>query len=239
MSWFVMRVSRYLGGAVAAGTTALLLVLVLRARTNLDPPVLELVSIEPAGISDVKGTELWLVTFNIRNCNPDTPQARARNSLSVKGGGKVIEAKVGNRWRGVEGTSLFLGPRKEIGIRPGEQYESQLLTSVGTDSCRVWLNYRGYSTSLTTKGVANFIALRLPVSVRSRISYKFWRWVGFSGFYQDDAPWQTTCLELVLRPKAVPAPKAPNQTSDRMTRSAVTRLFQHDCAWRAPRDRSA
>jgi hypothetical protein len=32
---------------------------------------------------------------------------------------------------------------------------------------------------------------------------------------------------------------SPNQTLERMTRSAVSRMFQYDCPWRAPRHRSA
>src|SRR5437667_8979353 len=77
----LMRASRFLGGGIAVATAGVLLVLIGRARAEPRPPVLNLVSIEPAGMIDDSGAEMWLVTFNIRNNNPDTRPDSHRNDL--------------------------------------------------------------------------------------------------------------------------------------------------------------
>jgi hypothetical protein len=55
LTW--MRTKWYLGIAIAVGVTGLLAVLVSCSRTEPHPPVVKLVSIEPAGMVDESGAE--------------------------------------------------------------------------------------------------------------------------------------------------------------------------------------
>src|SRR4051794_4552162 len=105
MIFFVMRVSRPVASVITAVTAALLLGLIWRAGAWPTPPVLNVASIEPIEMIDENGAQLWLVTFNIRNRNQDSPPGGKRNILYVKRSQRAIEARVRNHWRNVKGTT--------------------------------------------------------------------------------------------------------------------------------------
>lgn len=173
------------------------------AHPTPPPPTLAIVSIEPSGISDDTGAELRLVYFTISNGNPTNQAGGQQNNFYVKDAGRVVEAKVGGRWKGVQGPSGMSGSGV-VGLAPGQHCESLFLAPVGADCCRVWLKYVGPATLLTLKGVSEYVVLRLPSSVRSRISYKFWRWVGFPKC-EPSAHWREISVELPLHPALSPS----------------------------------
>ena len=159
------------------------------APKERNPPVLELVSLEPAGIIDNTGAEMRLATLSISNS--DVEPIIAKNVLFVEDGGRPIEAKVADdRWVALE---QKLG---NCALPPGGKVERQILMPAGTDRCRVSLKYTGTSLS---KGRAAAIAERLPLFVRSRISHKFWRWAGFP-HYRPSLPWREITVELPFPP---------------------------------------
>src|SRR5882672_5197732 len=132
----VMRVRRVLGGTLALAAVVILVVSIGPHHTNHRPPVLTLVSMEPAGIFDYTG-EMWLVTLSI--VNPNNPP-RPENSLYVKDMGISIEARVTNMWVGVEGTLA-------CHLSSGQNHESLLLFPAGADYCRLSLQYTGSTPS--------------------------------------------------------------------------------------------
>jgi len=208
-----MRVSKPLLGAIIAATAALLLALFLRARSWPSPPALNVTSIEAVEIIDDSGAHMWLVNFNICNNNPDTPPGSKRNWLYVRFSQRAVEAKVGGtHWQAVEGIAQTR--RGITWLTPGQQWESSLLTPAGTDCCRVWLDYTVHSTIPTPKDIAYWIAVRLPLGTRSRISFRFWRRVGFGGG-GPSTKWREVSIELPLRAAPIPAPGAHNQGVER------------------------
>jgi hypothetical protein len=165
-----MRVRRIVAGVVGVTVMGLLVVLMLATSTGPRPPVLTLVRVEPAGIIDDSGAEMWLMTLSVSNSDNRPP--RPENRLYVGEGDGPIEVKIGSRWIGLHGT---LGRLGDCELAPAQKCERLLLTPGGTESCRISLKYTGASA---LKGLVEWVATRLPLSIRSRFSYKFWRWVG-------------------------------------------------------------
>ena len=176
--------------------TGLLILFVWPARNEPGPPVLVFVSKEPAGIADEQGAKMWLVYFNIRNTNLVTQPSSRGNFLWVKAAGRAVEARLENRWRGAPGPAALSGV---ITLSPNNEYECLVLTPIGTDSCRIWLSYAGQASLPSFKGLLQSLVARLPVSVRSRISYKFWRWLGFPKV-EPSSHWNEIEAEFVLGP---------------------------------------
>jgi len=176
---------------MAVMLVGLLVVLIWLAHTERCPPVLNLVSMEPAGMFDDIG-KMWMVTLSISN--PDNAP-RYENDLFVKDTGRPIEAQVANRWIGVEGTLACHLPA-------GQKHETLLLMPAGTHSCRVSLQYTASSLSFRgrpVKGRLLWMAERLPRFIRFRLSYKVWRWLGFNR-YEPRSDWRQIIVELPLRP---------------------------------------
>jgi hypothetical protein len=153
---------------------------------------------------DDSGAELCVLYFTVSNTNLTSQPANKANTFYVKAANRVVEAKVGNHWSklseisGMDNSVCHLGP--------GQQFECLLLAPAGIDTFRVWLKCARPARPFTLNAISESIALRLPLSVRSRISYKFWRWIGFpaSGPSRD---WQEVCVELALPPATIAGPK--------------------------------
>jgi hypothetical protein len=189
----VMRMRRVLGFSGAITVAGVLILCFWSAGPTLSPPDLSVVDTQPSGLFDEDGTELLLVSFNVTNNNPEE-----RCVIFVKGAGRATQARRGNLWQEVKGTPINFGPRPLVELWPGRQWEGQLLAPIGTDLCRVWLKYTGGVKQRTIKGTLSSAVLLLPLSVRSRISYKFWRWAGFPDGIVPSSRWREIGLELPL-----------------------------------------
>lgn len=183
-----MRARRIIAGALVVAGSVSLAVLVWPSETRHRLPNLILVSKERAGIFDDTGREMLLVTLSI-SASENRPLG-PQNILYVKDSGRRIEAKVANRWNGVDG---MLG-RCEVGT--GQKHDRQLLLPAGTDSCRFWLEYAEASVSFQ-RGLLGSVVERLPDGVRVRIPRMFWRWMGYP-YYRPSSHWREISLELPL-----------------------------------------
>ena len=187
-----MRVGKILGGTLILACVALLVVALSTPHNiHLRPPIISLVSMEPAGIFDDMGKEMSLVTLCISN--PNTP-LRPENSLYVRDFSIPIEVKVTNVWTAVEGTltcHLFGGAKQD----------RLCLLPAGADYSRFSLKYTGkvpiFQTSVP-KGRLRQLVQRLPLFVRSRLPSAFWRWVGFGPDYGPSSNWRTMSVEIPL-----------------------------------------
>jgi hypothetical protein len=156
------------------------------------PPLLGLVRAEPAGIFDDNG-EMSLVTVCMTY--PQSPQ-QPEDALVVKGSENSVQARVDGRWVGVKGALVFHGNN-----------ECELLFPAGADVCRLSMQYTGRTRVFKKhpiKGRLEWLAEQLPPSVRSRFSYKFWRWVGFPE-HGPSSDWRTISVELPLASPSTPA----------------------------------
>ena len=191
-----MRTRRFICATAAAIIAGWLIRSALPTHTPPPAPTLCLVSIEEAGMIDKSGTELSTVIFAINNTNGLQHSDDQNNIIYVKDVGRLTEVKVGDHWSTAPAASATSAL---VCLYPGHQDEQVLLAPIGTTSCRVWLKYTGSDSSYphSLRGVAASIAWRLPLSVRSRISYRFWRWVGFPG-PRPDTHWRDVCMELPL-----------------------------------------
>jgi hypothetical protein len=183
-----------LTAVVALGLAMLLAVFAWPAPRGLRPPALALVGAEPAGVFDEQGTELVLVTLRISNNNPEDRPDRHDHTLYIADSARAVEVSASKSWKKIEwATNLWGMPFQ---LRPGQRNERGLvLLPAGKDRYRVWFKYA--VPAFSGKGVLEWIASRLPLSVRSRFSYKFWRWVGFPSIYRE-GPWRESCVELTI-----------------------------------------
>jgi len=143
---------------------------------------------EPAEIYDDTGAELWFATLSLSNS--DTRPRRPENGLYVKNGSRPIELKVANRWTEVEGGFACK-------LDPQDKCSRGFLLPPGAESCRLRLDY---ARAVFIKGRKAWFAERLSGWIRFRMSYKFWRWAGFSQ-YGPSSNWREITLELPLPPK--------------------------------------
>jgi hypothetical protein len=158
------------------------------------PPAIGLVSIEPAGMFDDSGKEMRLVTLAVRNDSPKNRGNPDRNTLYVADSARGLEVRVAKAWKQVGWATNLWG--FETRLDPGNQNQSGLALIPGAeDRCRIWIKYA--VPTLSSKGLLEFAVTRLPMSARSRISYKFWRWVGFPGVYRP-GHWREICVEVPL-----------------------------------------
>jgi len=200
-------------GAIALTMVGLLL-LSWPAHPGPRSPVLSLVSIEPAGIWDDAGAEMWMVTLSVSNSQiSSSSDLWVEYSVWVKYSARSFEARVAGRWTGMD-----VDPWTNS-LGPGNRHQVLLLMPAATDSCRVGLKYTG---SRLTGGRLAWLAERLPPFIRFRLSHKFWRWVRFPQ-YGPSSHWRGANLELPLRPP--PAPPPINPAAARDPRPAATALL--------------
>ncbi len=186
-----MRAPRVFAGVIGVTIAVVLGLIILYPRTPPNPPVLSLVSLEPAGVFDDSGVEMSLLRLSISNS--DNRPFNPANSIYVKDGGRCIEVKVANHWIAAEGTVGALG---FCALAPLQKHEIMFILPA-SGSCRVWFKYTG--ATLSTKHRLAWVAERLPECIRFRMSYKFWRWVGFTR-YMPSSNWREINVELPLRP---------------------------------------
>ena len=183
----VMRVRKVLAGAAVVAVVGIVASLLWSAVPIRCPPGLTIVSTEPAGIMDDMDREMWYVTLNLTNSENLVP-SRA-NELYVRGGAGCIEARVAGHWSRVDGML------STCALMPGSSCESSFLVPGGTDSCRVCLQFTG---AHLIKGRLAWLAEHLPTTIRFRLSYKVWRWVGFT-HYGPNSDWRETTIEVPVR----------------------------------------
>lgn len=184
-----MPVPRVFAFSIAAAVIALLAVLLWPSGPNCRPPELSFTAREPAGIIDDRGAEMWLVTLGVSNTNDPL---RPENCLCLEYSREALEARVANRWFRLDGVL----PAR---VDAGRTNTTWLLVPAGADRCRVSLRYTGWSRCLTFKGSLIWFVERLPLRIRSQISYKFWRWAGYP-HYRPSSRWGTLNVELPFPP---------------------------------------
>ena len=166
-------------------------------RVSPPPPVLRVAGVEPAGVFDDNG-EMWLVTIRVANTN-NPPMPRPKDTLYIEDVATPIEARVAHQWGPVKGSLKCV-------LKPGLEHETLLLVPAGVDSCR--FSFRCCAGTLSfmrqpLKARVEWLAERLPLFVRSRFSYKFWRWVGFGPGVVPTRDWQRVNLEVPIRVSAI------------------------------------
>ncbi len=180
-----------LGSAVVA---AAVVVSTLPSSRTLRPPVIRLVTVEPAGIIDDSGEEMRLITLAVKNDNAQKHSDPSRDALFVQDSPKGFEVEMSNSWiRVITATNLW-----GFGVRllPGSENPRALALVPGKSRrCRVSVEYA--VPSLSAKGLLESAVTRLPMGIRSRISYKFWRWIGFPGIYRP-GKWRQNSVELQI-----------------------------------------
>ena len=178
-----MSLRRVIAGMAVFAALGLLAVLVWPAHARRSPSVLNLKRVEPAGILDEDGSEMWFASLSISNS--ENSLRSPENYLYVKD----IEARVGNRWIGVEGPF----PRP---LAPGQEDEYLVLISAHSDPGKVRFKYTGASIALRSfKGPLRWLAERLPKLVRFRLPHKIWQWLGFNN-YEPSSDWRQISVEL-------------------------------------------
>src|SRR5689334_6110976 len=161
-------IPRWLAALAVTLIGAWLLIAHRWSESLLRCPVIGIPSIEPSGIFDDHGAEMWLATLSVSNSENLPPIAE--NYVYIKDGTKPIEARKASRWTPVEGTLDFHA------LAPGHTREKLFLVPAGTDSCRVSLKYSG---AHLIKGRMAWLAEHSPRWLRIRLPGTFWRWVGF------------------------------------------------------------
>ena len=185
----VMRMRRAITCIIGVAVAGTVLVLMRSAPAVLSPPMVKVVRLEPAGIFDDAGVEMWLATLTLSNS--DSRPSSWENGLYVKNGGTGIEAKVANQWIKVKGML-------DCALTPGERAERLILMPAGVDGCRVSLKQVG---SRVVGGRVARVAWHLPQFIRFRLPTRFWLWVGYVQ-YGPGSDWQEISLELPLPPKS-------------------------------------
>ena len=194
-AWLVMRKRRIL---VSVGVVALVGLWVFWAYepgNTLSPPTAIFVSAEPSGMNDDSGVELLLVTFSVSNTNRlEEPSDQRSNTVWVKDSVKPAAVRIQNGWRAVTAASAR---STTFALIAGQETQGILLVPVGTDCCRVRLQYTGERSvyPLTPKGVLSSMVAKLPLGVRSRISKNFWRWADFPRI-GPDTKWKEIWVEF-------------------------------------------
>src|SRR5437016_2208866 len=83
------------GILISVGVTGLWAVLVSCSRGGPHPPVVKLVSIEPAGMVDEGGKEVCLLTLAVSNDNPANRPGGNENTLYVADSARGVEVRMG------------------------------------------------------------------------------------------------------------------------------------------------
>jgi hypothetical protein len=85
-------------------------------------------------------------------------------------------------------------------LSPGMERQRLLLLPASSRSCRISLEYVG--DVLSYKMRLAHLVQRMPQFVRSRVTYKFWRWAGFDRAYPG-SNWREITVELPFGADAV------------------------------------
>jgi len=179
-------------GIVAIAVLVILGVLIGSTCVTRRAPVLNMVSIVPAGVFDDSG-EMWLLTLSISN--PDNRHWRG-TEIHIKDVGSSIEARVTDRWIAVEGK---LGCH----LNSWQKRDIVLLLPAGSNLCRFSLQYTGSTPSFKRqpiKGRLEWVAEQLPWPIRKHLPLSFWRWVGYGPDYAPSADWREIRVEMPLPP---------------------------------------
>jgi hypothetical protein len=192
-----MRVRRVISCVAIVAIVAIVAtvaVLAIFSNKSPDPPVVRLASVEPAGIMDDNGAEMWLVTVGISNSNP--PLSAPGAVLFVRNNDRPTEAKLSESWNAVECPWVEGHLRAQITmceLSPGMERQRMLILPASSRSCRISLEYVGGVLSFKMR-LAHLVN-RMPLFVRSRVTYKFWRWAGYDRVYPG-SNWREITVEL-------------------------------------------
>jgi len=186
---------------LAVSGLGLIVVLLLLLGTRKRPPTISVASIEPAGVFDDNG-EMSLVTLGLKDTDYS---GRPEGALCLRSPAHPIEARVKDRWVRVDGRLDWRGGRG--GVR-----ECDLLLPAGANACRFTVEYTGATRVFRKhpiKGPILWVVEQLPLSVRRRFSYKFWRWAGFPE-YGPGTGWRRISFEVPFAPlSGAPSTAAP------------------------------
>lgn len=195
-----MRARSAITCVVASAAVASTILFILSSGRSPVPPVLRLARAEPIAIRDDKGAEMWLLTLSIINSNP--PLSAPRGVLFVTIGMRPSEIKSDDGWNTVERPWVEGQLQTQLQtckLSPGTEQQRLLVVPANARSCRISFKYAGGEFSSRTR-LAHLVQ-RLPLFMRSRVSYKFWRWAGFDRV-NPASNWQEARVELPL-----PAPQ--------------------------------
>jgi hypothetical protein len=183
-----MRMRKVLAAAVAIAVAALLVAIIWPARPGRCPLVLEVASIEPAGIFDDAGAEMWMASLSISNS--DTRPRSPENGLYVRDSSRAIEAKVANRWIEEEGGMACR-------LDPHDKCTRVFLLPADTESCRVRLKYA--ATSISLKWRLSGPIERLARIGHLRLPANYWTWM-YRVPFRPSSNWKEMTVELPMPP---------------------------------------
>jgi len=161
----------YTVALLAACVLAVLLVL-RHAGPDVPKPSFSCVKVEPAEVLNREGVDTWLVTFSISNVNtgPFAPE----KCVFVRQTSGAVDCRKSGLWAKNDDAFPIL---LNCGLPPGKTWNGFLLVPTGTESCRVLVTYT--DGTLVFRARIGRLVQSLPLLIRSRFSYGFWRWVGF------------------------------------------------------------
>ena len=178
---------------VAIGLLALVLAVLRRGPARPPCLALSLTKTERIEIADDNDVELWLATLSVSNAVPSP--GGLQDIIFLRYREEALKVRVANRWVPVKVS-------KPGSLRAGMTTSESVLVPDGADQYRLTFEYTGGRIPLTFKAMLEAAAEHLPVSLRRRLSYRFWRWVGFHGFQQ--IPFVP---DMQLAPRAQRAPR--------------------------------
>jgi hypothetical protein len=134
--------------------------------------------------------------LSISNSNP--PLSAPGGVLFVKIGERPSKIKSDEGWSTVERPWVEGQLQTQLEtckLSPGAEQQRLLVVPANARSCRISFRYVGGALSYRTR-LAHLVQ-RLPLFVRSRVSYKFWRWAGFDRT-NPASNWQEARVELPI-----------------------------------------
>ena len=159
-------------------------------------PVLSLTGVEPAGMVNRDGTDLWMISCCLSN--PDTRVRAPENVLFIKSPSKVVQCLSANHW--TDEPEAIPVPL-QCSLAPGETWGGFFFVPAGTDQCRIRLVSTG--GILGPKARLAWLAQKLQIQTGLSLPPLFWRWAGFIT-YQPSSRWRQQALELTIpRPPSV------------------------------------
>jgi hypothetical protein len=144
------------------------LLLLRHAGPDLPKPSFSCVKVEPAEVLNREGVDTWLVTFSISNVNtgPFAPE----KCVFVRQTSGAVDCRKSGLW--AKNDEAFPIPLS-CGLPPGKTWEGFLLVPTGTECCRVPVTYT--DGTLVFQARIGRLVQSLPLLIRSRFSYGFWR----------------------------------------------------------------
>jgi hypothetical protein len=148
------------------------LLLLRHAGPDVPKPSFSCVKVEPAEVLNREGADTWLVTFCISNVN--TGPLAPEKFVFVRQTSGAVECRKSGFW--AKDDEAFPIPL-DCGLGPGKTCERLLLVPTGAESCRVAVTFT--DGTLLLRARIGRIAQSLPLLIRQRFPYGFWRWAGF------------------------------------------------------------